>query len=467
IAALTRRVNCPVLVPGAAGYDQERTGFQTAHQHRPPVIVAARAAADVSAAVGFAADGGLPVAIQGAGHGLVRACTEGVLISTRQMTGVRVAPGRRTARLEAGTRWDQVIRQAAQYGLAPLNGSAPQLGAVPYILGGGLGPLAREFGYACDRVRGIEIVTADSHLSHVSATKDRDLFWDLRGGRGNFGVVTAMEIDLVPAARLYGGALYFDAELIPAALHAWRQWTGTVPPELTSSVALVSLPDAASVPGPLRGRPVAHVRIAFTGSAAVGADLVAPMRTVGPRLVDTVGEMPYEAVGSIHNDPVQPMAYRTVGAMLSDLDEPAVQALLEQAVEDTADPLIVELRHLGGALAAPPAVASAVAHRDAGYLLILLSPLRPDGAGAATAVSRHELLLEKLGPAVTGRCLNFMHGEYPAEQVKAAYSIAGYRRLRQVKAIWDPQNIFCLDHNILPGTDNSPVGHLTVTRNLE
>lgn len=421
ITALTRRVSCPVLVPGAVGYDDERAGFQTARQHQPLAIVAARTAGDVSAAVRFAAARGLAVAVQGAGHGLVRACTEGVLISTRQMTGVRVDPGRRTAWLEAGTRWDQVIRQAARHGLAPLNGSAPHLGAVPYILGGGLGPLARQFGYACDHVHGIEVVTADSQIRRVSAAQDRDLFWALRGGRGNFGVVTGMQIDLVPVARLYGGGLYFDAELIPAALHAWR---------------------------------VAHVRIAYTGSAADGADLVAPMRAVGPRLVDTVGEMPYAAVGSIHDDPVQPMAYRTAGAMLSDLDGSAAQALLELAGTSTAgslvvDPLIVELRHLGGALAAPPAVASAVAHREAGYLLILLSPLRPGGADAA-AGSRHGLLLERLGPAVTGRCLNFMHGEYPAGQVKAAYSIAGYRKLIRMKAIWDPENIFCFDHNIPP-----------------
>ncbi|MGH3164470.1 MAG: FAD-binding oxidoreductase [Trebonia sp.] len=449
---LSRCMRGPVFVPGDGDYDAERNGFQTIRRHAPGVIAGVAESADVRAAVQFAATHGLSVAVQGTGHGLALPATGGVLISTRRMTEVRVQPATRTARIGAGVRWDQVISEAAPYGLAPLSGSAPHVGAVSYTLGGGLGPIARSFGYAADYVRSIDIVTADGRLRRVSAQQDHDLFWALRGGRGNFGVATQIEIDLLPVARLFGGALFFDASLAADVLHGWLQWTATAPAELTSSVALVPFPDSPAVPPPLRGRHVAHIRIAYIGDAAAGHELVAPLRSIGPRLIDTVRQMPYTEVGSIHGDPIQPMAFRTTNVMLRDFTIPAVQTLLERARPGRKEPVIIELRHLGGALAGPPAIANAVGHRAARYLLIVLSRLSPsdDGAHIDAVSSDHERFLHEFNALTIGRCLNFMQGDHSADQVRTAYDPADYKKLVKLKSLYDPANIFRHDHNIQP-----------------
>lgn len=451
VEALADRVRGPVFVPGDDGYDEERTGFQTAYQHRPAMIVGALGAEDVRAAVEFAGAHGLPVAVQATGHGLSVAAEGGVLISTRRMTGVRVDPKARTAWLEAGVRWEQVVPEAARHGLAPLSGGAPHVGAVAYTLGGGLGLLARRFGYAADHVRGIDVVTADGRLRHVTAYSDPDLFWALRGGQGNFGVVTGLEVDLVPVARLYGGGLFFDADLVADVLHAYRQWTTAVPEEMTSSVALIPFPDLPAVPEPLRGRHVAHVRIAYVGDATTGERLVAPLRAVGPRLIDTVEEMPYTAAGSIHNDPAEPTAFCATNVLLRDLDAPAARTLLDLAGPGAQNPCIIELRHLGGALARPPAVLNAIGHRDARYSLGVLSPLRSAGIGTVrSGRERLERLLGAFSEWATGRCLNFMYGEHTAEQVRAAYDPHDYQRLVELKTGYDPTNTFRCNHNIPP-----------------
>lgn len=355
VDALIGQVQGPVLLPGDDGYDAERVGFQTAVQHQPAVVVGATGAADVGAAVGFASAHGLPVAVQGTGHALLSvAATGGVLITTRRMTAVRVDADASTAWLEAGVRWDQVIDEAAPYGLAPLSGSAPTIGAISFTLGGGLGLLSRRYGYTADHVRGIDVVTADARLRHVTAGSDPDLFWALRGGRDNFGVVTGLEVDLVPVARLYGGRLFFAADLAADVLDTYRHWTTTVPDELSSSVALLPFPDIPAIPEPSRGRYVAHIRIAFTGDAAAGEQLIAPLRAIGPRLIDNLGDMPYTASGFIYNEPTEPHAFAADNAMLVEFDASAVQTLLDLAGPDAPVPCIVQLRHLGGALARPP-----------------------------------------------------------------------------------------------------------------
>lgn len=397
----------PVLVAGDDRYDAERAGFQAAVDHRPAVVVGATCADDVRAAVRFAAANDLPVAVQATGHGPAGAVDGGVLISTRRMRDVRVDPERGTARLEAGVRSGDVVDAAAPHGLAPLSGGAPHVGAVGYTLGGGIGLLARRYGYAADHVHGIEVVTAEGRLRHVSADDGADLFWALRGGRDNFGVVTALEVGLVPVTRLYGGGLYFDADLAAGALHAYVEWTRTLPDAMTSSLALVPFPDMPQIPEPLRGRFVTHVRIAFTGGAAEGEALVAPLRALGPRLLNTLGELPYTAGDSIHHDPTDPMPYTGTNVLLDDLDADAPERVLELAGPGAPDPCIVELRHLGGALARPPATANAVGHRDAQYLLAVLSKL-PSGADPAPSRAVQGRLLDALAPWTRGRSLNFL-----------------------------------------------------------
>ncbi|MFI6290488.1 FAD-binding oxidoreductase [Nonomuraea sp. NPDC050790] len=299
-------VNGPVLLPGQDGFDEERTGFNLAVRHSPDVIVGATRAEDVAAAVEFARGRGWPVAVQSTGHGFSRPLDGGMLISTRRMTGVRVDPRAGTAWVEAGVRFEQVIGEAAPYGLAPLSGSAPHVGVVSYTLGGGLPLLGRSHGWAADRVRAMDVVTADGRLRHVTPDGEPDLYRALLGGRDNFGIVAGMEFDLVPVSRLYGGGLFFDAEQVPGLLEAYVEWTAALPGQMNSSVALIPFPDDPSLPEPMRGRHVYHVRIAFTGSLEEGERLVQPLRLIGPRLLETPADLPYSRSSSIHDDRPSP-----------------------------------------------------------------------------------------------------------------------------------------------------------------
>ncbi|WP_330317004.1 FAD-binding oxidoreductase [Streptomyces platensis] len=470
LAALTDRVRGPVLLPGDDSYDSydsydaERSGFQLARSHRPAVIVGARCAEDVVAAVRFARAQGLPVAVQATGHGLSAATEGGLLISTRRMAGVRVDAAAGTARVEAGVVWGQVVEAAAPHGLAPLNGSSPGVGVISYTLGGGVGVLARTYGFAADLVRSVDLVTADARLRQVTAATDPELFRALLGGGHGLGVVTAMEFGLVPVARLYGGQLVFGGEQLDEALAAYLRWTETVPDELTSSLALIAYPDLPQLPGSLRGRYLAQIRIAYTGSAEEGERLVAPLRAVGPRVSDDLREMPYAESHTIHRDPADPHAYDGDNALLSGLDAAALRRVAALTGPAAPDMCVVQLNHLGGAMATGGGTmagggttAGTVGHREARYALRVLSPLATaaedgsgsDGSDAALAAVRalHAEALAVVAPWRLGRSVNFLfgpHGDRPdAEEVaRSVHDTDAHHRLTGLKARHDPANLF-------------------------
>jgi FAD/FMN-containing dehydrogenase len=457
LGTLRDRARGPVLVPGDEGYDAERSGFNTAVDQRPDVIVGATGADDVRAAVVLAAAAELPVGVSATGHGAAFGAAGGVLVTTRRMTGVSIDPAARRARLAAGVRWGEVIEAAARHGLAPLSGSASHVGAVGYTVGGGLPLLGRTFGYAADRVHAFDLVTADGRSRRVTADAEPDLFWAVRGGRDNFGVVTALETELVPLTRIWGGGLFLDAGGAARAaeiLDGYLRWTATVPEEMNSSLALVPLPDVPALPEPLRGRHVAHVRVAWTGSEAAGERCVAPLRALGPRLLDHLADLPFTEADAVHDDPAVPMPWNGDVALLDDLDEAAARSVVEIAGPEAAVPCVVEVRHLGGALARPPAAPNAVGHRDARYSLGVLSRL--GGPDDARALAAHRALLDALGPRLAGRLVNFMgHGTGPegpasADRVRTAYRAADLRRLTALKAAHDPANTFRLNHNLPP-----------------
>jgi FAD/FMN-containing dehydrogenase len=401
----------PVFRPGDEGYDAETSGYQVADPHRPDLVVGATSAEDVVAAVRHAADRGLPVAVQTSGHGRGAPLEGGVLISTHRMRGVRVDPATGTARIAAGTRWAQVVEAAAVHGLAPLSGSSPEVGAVGYTLGGGIGVLARTFGWAGDRVRAVDLVTADGQQRHVTPDSDPELFRVLRGAGAGLGVVTAMEVELVPVTRLFGGTLYVDGPHAPALLDAYREWTGDLPDELTSSITMLPYPDLPFVPELVRGRYAAKVHVAFTGSAADGQQLVAPLRAAVPVLDDTLGELPYTRSATIYNDPPHPHAYTGTNAMLRELDPAVLHAALDVAGPAAPVMCVLGLRHLGGALARPPAVPDAVPHRDAAYLLSVLSLVDDSG----TPARLHHELMDRVAPWTAGRAANFCFGARAAQ----------------------------------------------------
>ncbi|MFD4234459.1 FAD-binding oxidoreductase [Streptomyces sp. McG3] len=438
---LVARLKGEVFTPEDAGYARELAGFNRIGQHRPGLIVAAQSAGDVSAAVSFAAGEALPIAVQATGHGIAASARGGVLVSTRRMNAVAVDPLTRTAYVEAGAQWHQVIAACGPHGLAPLNGSSPLVGVVGYTLGGGLGPLGRQFGFAADHVTRIEVVTADGSVRQVTRDRHPDLFWALRGGKGNFGIVTGLRFGLMPVRRLYGGGIHFPGGQAARVLHTWRQWTATVPEGMTSSVSLLRLPDVPDVPEFLRGTFAAHVRIAFTGRADEGERLVRPLRECGTPLVDSVAEMPYTSVADIHQDPTHPLPYHERNIVLRELGRDAMEALLRAAgAGSSCGDLMVEVRHLGGALSRPAEVPNAVGVREGAYTLSTLSP-----------PGSPDVVLGAMEPWSTGRrYLNFLAGADTADSAAECYDAETFGRLARIKAAVDPDNLFRLNHNIAP-----------------
>lgn len=353
------------------GYDEERRGYQQLDPHRPIHIVGATTRDDVQRAVRYAREHRLPLAVKATGHGHVCPLDGGVLITTSRLDRVTIDPDRKTAWIEAGATWQQVIDAAAPHDLAPLAGSFPGVTAVPYILGGGLSLMARRYGFAADHVRRIEVVTPDGELRN--AEDDPDLFWALRGGGGNFGVVTAMEIDLFPVPTLYGGSLYYDLAATPGVPEAWHAWTKTVPDSVTSAVGLIPFPDIEPIPAPLRGKYIAQVQLSITPEPDSEELVIALRNRLGEPLIDTVKQRPFTESGEIFDEPDRPAAYRSRNLFLSELNPQTLTTIPSLAGPSAKAMCIVGLRHLGGALSTKPTIDNAVGNRDAQYLLSVLT----------------------------------------------------------------------------------------------
>jgi FAD/FMN-containing dehydrogenase len=271
-----------VREPGDHGYDAELAGFDLAVPQRPAVIVGATGPADMVAAVRHARAVGLAVGVQATGHGITVPADNALLITTRRAASVRVDPSDRTAWLEAGAVWSRVLHEAAPFGLAPLAGSAPAVGAVSYTLGGGIGVLGRRWGFSADHVRRLDAITADGVLRRVTADEHPDLFWALRGGGGNLGVVTGMQIELVELAELYGGGLFFPGEDAAPVLTTLLAVGRGAPDEVSLSAALLTFPDLPALPAVLRGRWCCHVRISSSGTQARCEEVISPLRRARP-----------------------------------------------------------------------------------------------------------------------------------------------------------------------------------------
>src|SRR6185312_7249001 len=306
-ASLAAKVVGPVLLPSDAGYETECATFNLMSDVRPAVAVGAASAADVLAAVRFAAARNLPVAVLATGHQMVRSAQGAVLINMSRLNTVSIEADRAVARVQGGVRWRQVLDEADKSVLAPVSGTSPTVGVTGYHLGGGASPImGRRYGYAAEHVRSLEIVTADGEPRRVTAESEPDLFWALRGGKGNFGVVTALEFRLFPVRTFYGGGLFFAGEHAEKVLHAWREWVAGLPDEISSSVCFLRQPDLPMVPEPLRGRFVLHVRFSSLGSREEAERAIAPVRAIAPTVMDTIRELPYREAGSLFTDPPAP-----------------------------------------------------------------------------------------------------------------------------------------------------------------
>jgi FAD/FMN-containing dehydrogenase len=449
VADLRSRVHGPVYLAGDDGLAAEVATWNVAIQHTPAVAVGATCAEDVAAAVSFARSHGLPVAVQATGHGPVRNAAGSLMITTRRMQGVHVDPVRRTARVQAGVKWERVMEAAGEHGLAGMRGSSSDVGVVGYTLGGGLGSFGRKHGFAADHVRSVELVTADGRIRTVDAETDPELFWAVRGGKGNLGIVTTLEIELLPIRSLVGGGVFFDGEDAAQVLHAYRRWSAELPEEATTSVAIMRMPPLEFIPEPLQGRTVVHVRYAWIGEdLAEGERRVQPMIAAGRVLLGFIGPMLATEMDAIHMDPVDPLPAWEKGMGLAELPEEAVDALLAVAGPQVDIPMfIVELRQLGGALARQPQVPNAVAGRSLGWELFLLAPGVPELAEITPLVA--DGLMAAMAPwAASGSLLNHLGHVAGPEDVARAYPPDVLDRLRAVKRTVDPDNLFRFGHAI-------------------
>lgn len=411
-------------------------------RHHPDAVVRPTSAQEVGDVVRFARAHGLSVTAVGRGHGFASGIPDGIAIDTSGLAGVRVDVTARTARVGAGTTWEQVIQATHAHGLAALAGSAPHVGVVGYLLGGGLGPVARTFGFAADHVRELTVVTASGAVCVVDESHHPDLFWALRGGKHGLGVVTEVVIDLFPLRALQAGGMFFDGADAEAVLHQFVGWTSALPDSVSTSVALLRLPPAPDLPEPIRGKNVVHLRVAVVGDEDADA-LLAPMRDVATPLLDTVGEMPYAALGAIHADPVPPMPFVDGGMLLRVVDHATVDALLEVAGPDVETPLAaVELRLLGGAVAREPSWPNAVGGRDAGFSLHVVGAPVPELLEDVVPMSVRAVL-DRLEPWSTGtHQANFVGGANAPDALASSWPGPVAERLARIRLDHDPAGMF-------------------------
>lgn len=442
-------LNGKIVAPEHAGFDEARRAWNLAVDQRPAAVVLPETVEDVVAAVRFARANDLRVAPQGTGHnaGPLGSLEDTILLKTERMRGVAIDPDARTARVEAGVLWLEVVEAAARHGLAALAGSSPDVGVVGYTLGGGMSFIGRKHGLAANNVRAIELVTADGRLIRCDREHEPDLFWALRGGGGSFGVVTAIELQLLPIKKAYAGVLFYPIERGSEVLHAWRELTQSdrVPDELTTVGRLLRLPPIPEIPEPVRGKSFVIVEAYHLGDPAQADELLAPLRALGP-VNDTIQTVPMPALSHLHMDPEHPVPASGDGLMLAELPAQAIDAFLDVAGETAQFPLLtVELRHLGGALGRPHPAHGALAaiHADYSMFAAGMVPV-PELAGPVQ--TQIEAVKTAMGPWAASRmCLNFAETE---RDVATFWTQQAYHRLRRIKTAVDPDNIIRSNHPI-------------------
>jgi FAD/FMN-containing dehydrogenase len=455
IEGLRSRVQGDVIAPGDAGYDGARMAWNLSMQQRPAVIVMAAGAPDVAAAVGFAREADLGVAVQATGHGVRRPADGCLLVNTSRMTGVRVDAASQTAWVEAGTKWGAVLEQAQAVGLAPLLGSSPGVGAVGYTLGGGMGWLVRKHGLSADSVRYFDVVTADGQTLRASDTENADLFWGLRGGGGSLAIVTEMAIRLYPVMTVYGGNLYYPIELAPAVFRRYREWIASAPDELTSSIVIMNYPPIPEIPEFLSGKSFVQVRGCYCGPAEEGEALLGHWRGWEPPFIDDFKAMPFADVAAISSDPPDPMPGRTTSAWLRDLDDEVIDTVLRYALPAGGPPPITfaEIRHSGGAVSRVDAADCAYGNRESSLTLQMIG-ITPSPEAHRAFVDHTDRMKQDLKPWLTGRVyLNFLEGEEAVRRTKDGYSPENYRRLSALKAKYDPENRLGFSFAVPPAVD--------------
>ncbi|MDN5861385.1 MAG: FAD-dependent oxidoreductase, partial [Pseudonocardia sp.] len=382
IADLRARVAGPVLMSETPGYDDVRKVWNGAIDRRPAVIVRCSSAADVVQAVRFARHHRLPIAVRGGGHSIpgLSVCDDGLLVDLHPMKGIAVDPQRRTATAGAGVVWAELDAATQEHGLAVTGGEVSDTGIAGLTLGGGFGWLKRTCGMTCDNLLAVELVTADGRIVAASERENTELFWALRGGGGNFGIVTSLSYRLHEVGpMLYGGAVVHPVERTAAVLRFLRERAPQVPDEVSLMAALVVAPPAPEFPAALHGRPVVVLGACFHGGLAEGEQALRFVREFAPPAADLLGPIPYVALQQMV-DPFTPrgLHYYVKSEWLAGLPDEVVDSLAEHHRSRTSPMHQILIHQMGGAVAAVPREATAFTYRDASFVLTVAGCWRPD-----------------------------------------------------------------------------------------
>ncbi len=441
-----------IATPSDADWDEARLAWNLAADQRPEAVAFVESAEDVAKVVRFAADNSLRVAGQGTGHGAValEPLDETILIKTERLRGVEVDADAQTARVEAGALVLELSEAAGAHGLSSLPGSSPDVGVTGYSLGGGLSWLGRRYGFACNRVRAIELVTADGESRTVDAENDPDLFWALRGGGGGYAIVTALHLDLVPVSDIYAGALLFPAAVGTEAVRTYRDWAAGVSEDVTSVVRFITPPPIPDVPEPLRGTPLLTIDGACIGDQASGEATIAPLRaSLGEPIMDTFDQIPAAGLCRIHMDPENPVPGIGEGMTITELPDEAIEAWVGAVGPGSGMPLLLsELRQLGGALSRPAENGGALSHLDAGFAMYGVGmPMTPE-LGEAIPPFLQQLEQTMRPWRADGGYYNFTEGPCDVDAILPAEVCS---RLAEVKRRYDPENRIVANHVVAVG----------------
>ncbi|MGN0062876.1 MAG: FAD-binding oxidoreductase [Nocardioides sp.] len=445
--------DCPgfVHLPGSPGYDSGRFAWNVAVDQRPAAVGAPGTVEELSRLVRSARRHGLRLTTQATGHAASvlaqHDLTDVVLVRTGALRGVHVDPVNRVARVEAGACWQDVIDVAAAHGLTALHGSAPDVGVVGYTLGGGLSWYARSHGLAANSVVGVELVDAHGEVVRADAHTREDLFWGLRGGGGNFGIVTTIEVALLPIPDVYAGMLTWDVAHAEEVLRTFVAWSGSAPEEVTASCRIMRFPPFPELPDFLRGRSLVVLDAAVLLDDAAAVELLAPFRALGPEL-DTFARVPSSALTGLHMDPPEPSPGVADGIVLETVDVDTLTVLLDHVGAGARTGIFVaELRQLGGALARTAPGAGALDHVPGSHVVFFLA-MAPTPEAAAGAEREIASVLEALAPWHGRRLLNFADSGGDAGR---AFDRTAWQRLRELKAEVDAEGLF-LGHHSVPAT---------------
>ena len=431
-------------------WDEARSAFNLLLDQHPAAVASPADAQEVAAVVDYARRAGLRIAPQATAHnqGPLGDLDGTLLLNVSRLQEVRVDPGAQRVRVGAGTKWDRVAPRLSAHGLAGLHGSSPDVGIAGYSLGGGMGWLARKHGLQANAVTALELVTADASLVRADAEHHPELFWALRGGGGNFGVITAIEFAVHPVDELYAGAMFFPFERASEVLHTWSELLPTLPDELMTWASLLHFPPVPDVPAFARGRSFAVVMGAFLGTETEGRDLLRPLRRLGPAR-DTFATVPPVVLGDLAMDPLDPLPFHLEHQLLDRLPAEAIDELIAKVGPGSgrgSTLTMLQFRHMGGALARSAPGAGARATLPGEVCMLALGVVFDEPSDAAVRAALADVTAA-LSPHRVGDYPNFV--EVPAD-ASGFFDADTWARLRRVKALYDPSDLFRGNHHIPP-----------------